>query len=74
MNGVKDLETLLVTVEIERFLSGESDGEMLLHALYGAVVLEPVPERLTAVVREHCPARMVAEAAIDAPPMSAAAS
>ena len=38
--------------EIERFLSGQSDGSMLLHALYGGVRDEPVPERLINVLRE----------------------
>lgn len=75
MNGVKDLESLLVSVEIERFLSGETNGEVLLHALYDPVALEPVPERLRAVVLEHCPKRAVTQAAIAAPPpVSAAAS
>lgn len=37
--------------EIERFLDGDSDGSVLLHALYGSVVDEPIPERLLAVLR-----------------------
>ncbi len=40
-------------LEIERFLTGESDGSVLFHALYGAVADEPIPERLLAVLR-HC--------------------
>lgn len=40
--------------EIERFLSGESDGNLLLSALYGDVADEPIPERLLAVLRQHC--------------------
>jgi hypothetical protein len=75
MDGVKDLKALLMTVEIERLLNGEGDGALPLHALYGEVLLEPVPERLKAVLREHCPEDAVAETAISARnPTSAAAS
>ncbi|HEX7969178.1 MAG TPA: hypothetical protein VF502_13240 [Stellaceae bacterium] len=38
--------------EIERFLDGESDGSVLFHALYDAVVDEPIPERLLEVLRD----------------------
>jgi len=37
--------------DIRDFLSGKSDGEDLLHALYDKVLDEPVPERLLAVLR-----------------------
>jgi hypothetical protein len=37
--------------EIRDFLSGKTDGEDLLHALYDSVLDEPVPERLTALLR-----------------------
>lgn len=37
--------------EIERFLDGDSDGGVLLQALYGSVLDEPIPERLLAVLR-----------------------
>lgn len=40
------------SVEIERFLDGETDGSVLLHALYGSVADEPIPERLLAVLRD----------------------
>jgi hypothetical protein len=39
-------------VEIERFLDGETDGSVLLHALYGSVADEPIPKRLLAVLRD----------------------
>ena len=45
------LSDLLVAVEIERFLTGESDGHTVLNALYGEVLNEPVPERLLAVLQ-----------------------
>jgi len=45
---------LSVVREIERFLDGESDGHVLLNALYGDVLDEPIPERLLATLRENC--------------------
>jgi len=36
---------------IRAFLSGESHGEDVLHALYGNVVDEPIPERLRAILK-----------------------
>ncbi len=50
---VAEIETGEATaLEIERFLGGESDGRVLFQALYGAVVDEPIPERLLAVLRD----------------------
>jgi hypothetical protein len=49
-----NLTALTLAVELERFLSGESDGGPLFHALYGEIVDEPIPERLLAMVREEC--------------------
>ena len=49
-----NLTALMLAVELERFLNGESDGGPLFHALYGEIVDEPIPERLLAVVREQC--------------------
>lgn len=40
-----------VPLEIERFLSGETEGELLLGLLYDHVLDEPVPERLSAICR-----------------------
>ena len=37
--------------EIRDFLTGKTDGEDLLHALYDHVLDEPVPERLRALLR-----------------------
>jgi anti-sigma factor NepR-like protein len=37
--------------DIRDFLAGENDGEDLLHALYDHVLDEPVPERLTAILK-----------------------
>ena len=54
MAGEKELTNLMVAVEIERLLSGASDGAPLFQALYGAAADEPVPERLLQVVRERC--------------------
>jgi hypothetical protein len=49
-----DLTALMLAVELERFLSGESDGGPLFNALYGDVADEPIPERLLAIVRDGC--------------------
>lgn len=54
MSAETKLANLEVAVEIERFLSGESDGAPLFQALYGAAADEPVPERLRALMRECC--------------------
>lgn len=45
---------LSVHREIERFLDGQNDGHLLLNALYGDVLDEPIPERLLATLRENC--------------------
>jgi len=37
--------------EIRDFLNGKTDGEDLLHRLYDHVLDEPVPERLTALLK-----------------------
>jgi hypothetical protein len=37
--------------EIRDFLNGRTDGEDLLHRLYDHILDEPVPERLTALLR-----------------------
>jgi hypothetical protein len=49
-----DLTALTFAVELERFLTGESDGAPLFQALYGEIADEPIPERLLAVVRQDC--------------------
>lgn len=49
-----NLTALTIAVELERFLSGESDGGPLFQALYGETVDEPIPERLLAIVRAEC--------------------
>lgn len=41
----------VVDLAIRRFLDGEDDGNVLLEALYGATLDEPVPARLLALVR-----------------------
>jgi hypothetical protein len=41
-----DLAALTLAVELERFLTGVSDGAPLFQALYGEVADEPIPERL----------------------------
>jgi hypothetical protein len=51
----RPVEPILVRSPIDRdirdFLTGKSDGEDLLHALYDHVLDEPVPERLKALLR-----------------------
>jgi hypothetical protein len=37
---------------IRAFLSGETHGEDVLHALYGSVAGEPIPERLLAILKQ----------------------
>jgi hypothetical protein len=37
--------------EIRDFVTGKTDGENVLHALYDHVLDEPVPERLTALLK-----------------------
>ena len=37
--------------EIHDFLNGKTDGEDLLHRMYDHVLDEPVPERLTALLK-----------------------
>ncbi|HZS83086.1 MAG TPA: NepR family anti-sigma factor [Stellaceae bacterium] len=44
-------ELLPVSVQIEHFLSGATNGRALLEALYDHVLEEPVPERLTSLLR-----------------------
>ena len=48
-------ETRIAVSSIDRdirdFLAGNSDGEELLHVLYDHVLDEPVPERLSALLR-----------------------
>jgi hypothetical protein len=57
MYGASDLEKLLVAIEIERFVNGDSDGALLLQELYGGTAEEPIPERLMSVLRRHCAAK-----------------
>jgi hypothetical protein len=40
-----------VDARIRAFLAGDTDGEDLLHELYDHVLDEPVPERLTALLK-----------------------
>jgi hypothetical protein len=40
-----------IPLEIERFLDGDTDGELLFGLLYDDVLDEPVPERLRAICR-----------------------
>lgn len=42
---------LFLGSEVYDFLSGESEGAPLFHALYDSILDEPVPDRLRAVVR-----------------------
>lgn len=74
MNGVSDLEKLLVAVEIERFVNGDSDGALLLQELYGSTADEPIPERLMCILRRHCSGKARDTIAEAPAPVSAAAS
>lgn len=74
MNGASDLEKLLVEIEIERFVNGDSDGALLFQELYGGTAEEPIPERLMSVLRRHCSAKAIEVAGDVSAPVSAAAS
>ena len=74
MSGQKELLDLVVAVEIDNFLSGNSDGAPLFQALYGATADEPIPERLLAVLRAHCAPACAAEAVPAVPALGAAAT
>lgn len=51
----RPVERVIATCSTDRdirdFLSGKTDGEQLLHALYDRVLDEPVPEHLRALLR-----------------------
>jgi hypothetical protein len=51
----RPVEPIIVKPPVDRdirdFLAGRNNGEDLLHALYDHVLDEPVPERLTALLR-----------------------
>jgi len=61
MSGQKEFLDLVIAVEIDNFLSGNSDGAALFQALYGAAAAEPIPERLLAVLRTQSEPACVAE-------------
>jgi hypothetical protein len=44
-------EFLPIPSQIEHFLAGDTNGCALFHALYGHILDEPVPERLTDMLR-----------------------
>lgn len=46
---LSDLDTV-IDCQIRLFLEGDSDGSELLRGLYGDVIDEPVPARLTALL------------------------
>jgi hypothetical protein len=50
MSGQTEPENLAEAVEIERFLSGKSNGAALFQRLFGAVAAEPIPRRLLAAI------------------------
>jgi hypothetical protein len=45
------VELLPVSSQIKHFLAGHTTGRALLHALYDDVLDEPVPPRLTTILR-----------------------
>jgi hypothetical protein len=54
--GPFDLElesTLPISLQLARFLDGDTNGHSLLNALYGRVASEPVPDRLLAILRRN---------------------
>jgi hypothetical protein len=48
--SLNDLDSL-IDQQIRAFLNGDDDGAELFRGLYGDVVDEPVPARLTALLR-----------------------
>lgn len=48
--ALSDLETA-IDRQIRSFLNGDNDGHELLQGLYGDVIDEPAPARLTALLR-----------------------
>jgi hypothetical protein len=46
-----DFFPVSIDEQIREFLDGETNGEDLLHALYDNVMGEPVPARLSAILR-----------------------
>jgi hypothetical protein len=47
-----DLDEVAVEEQIQDFLDGRTHGEDLFHALYDHVLDEPVPARLSALLRD----------------------
>jgi hypothetical protein len=47
----QNLAELALTLDLEQFLDGRTDGAALLQTLYGPVAEEPVPEHLLALIR-----------------------
>lgn len=47
---LSDLDTM-IDRQIRSFLEGHSDGSELLQGLYGDVIDEPIPSRLTALLK-----------------------
>jgi hypothetical protein len=45
------IATSWIDRDIRDFLAGRSDGEDLLHAIYDHILDEPVPERLSALLK-----------------------
>ena len=47
----RDLPRPTVAQQIDDFLDGRSNGELLLHALYDHVLDEPIPESMLRLLR-----------------------
>lgn len=45
----------VVDLAVRRYLDGKSDGSALFQALYGAILDEPIPEAMLALVRGATP-------------------
>jgi hypothetical protein len=49
---VGSTENLSTDAEIRRFLNGETTGQVVLGALYDQILDEPIPKRLTDLLRK----------------------
>ena len=47
-----EFQLLSVEDRVRAFLDGETNGEDLLHSLYGHVADEPIPERMRALLHK----------------------
>ena len=58
---------ILIDRKIRSFLAGDTDGTLMLGALYGDTIDEPVPARLTALMRHRSRSTARRRAAVSRP-------